>query len=151
VRHCWPRWETQANKRIGRARPIALLFVVLLLVAACGGSEEPDPFVGTWHFPGDGTFAVIAKVAGQYRVTLPIGGPLEHSERRGDRLHAWTELLSPDGEPTGVRVIEVVLTYDAASDSLIYTDPSASQLRVEVARESTSTQIPSPWPTASTQ
>ena len=134
-----------------RARLIVLLIVLLLLVAGCGAPAEPDPFVGTWHYPGYGTFAVIAKVAGQYRVTLPMVGLLEHSERRGDELRAWTELLTADGQPTGVRVVEVVLTYDPASDSLTYTDPSAPGLRVEVTRESTSTQIPSPWPTESAQ
>jgi hypothetical protein len=133
-----------------RARPIVLVFAILLLVAGCGASTEPDPFVGTWHYPGDGTFAVIAKVAGEYRVTLPMGGPLQHAERRGDELHAWTDLLAPDGEPTGAR-LEVVLTYDSTSDGLTYTDPSAAGLRVELTRESTSTQIPSPWPTESTQ
>ena len=134
----------------GRARPIVLLFVLLLLAAGCGASAEPDPFVGTWHYPGDGTFAVIAKVSGEYRVTLPMGGPLQHADRRGDELRAWTELLSPDGESTGMR-LEVVLTYDPASDSLTYTDPAAPGLHVEVTRESTGTQIPSPWPTESAQ
>ena len=128
---------------------LLLVAILALLFVACGESDGEDPFVGTWGLPDHGTVAVIAKAGGDYRVTIEAG-TLQNAERSGDRLRAWTVLLDPDGEPTG-HLLEMVFTHDPASDRLVYTDPAAPDLRLELVRERRSTAIPSPWPSGSAQ
>ena len=127
----------------------ALAALLALLLAGCGQAASQDPFAGTWREPDGGRVAVIAKTADGYRVTV-YSHTLLNAERSGDRLRAWTELRSSDGEPTG-HSLEAVFTHDPATGGLVFTDPAGPGLRMDLVRESDSTAIPSPWSSESPQ
>ena len=132
--------------QLARLAPIAVCLLICTL-CACGDSRSApqEPFAGTWGNADAGTVAVIAALDEGYRVTV-FAVPLANAERRGDQLRAWTELRFTEGELTGER-LEAVFTYEAETGRLIFTDPAGPGLRIELARSSEATAIPSPWPT----
>ena len=133
------------------AAGVALVLAVLLalLAAACGAAGSDDPFAGTWRDAEGRTVAIIAPRDDGYRVTL-YRWTLQNAERSGDRLRAWTELRTSDGELSGRR-LEAVFTRDPTSGGLVYTDPGGPGLRMELVRASNATDLPSPWPTGGAQ
>ncbi len=134
------------GRSAGRSATTVLAFAALLVLlsAGCGNSGDGDPFAGTWHDPDGSTVAVIASASDGYRVTV-YSLTLLNAERNGDRLRAWTELRTEDGELSGRR-LEAVFTREPDGDGLVLTDPAGPGLRIELTRTSDATVIPSPWP-----
>ena len=130
----------------GQALAVLTVVTILLLVAGCGHRVPSDPFVGTWRDPNAyGFHTVIAKTPDGYRVTY-FKGTWQHAVRHDDQIWAWGGVFSPYAQDKASGP-QMVYTYVRASDTLVLTEPGYPNIRIPLARESTSTAIPSPWPT----
>jgi hypothetical protein len=120
------------------------LLAISMLLAGCGSTAE-DPFVGTWRDAGGRIFAVISRPATGYRIYTRIFD-FQGVTRSGDELRATQTLHFPD--PPKERTMQMVFAYGPGSGRLIVTEVEAPGVRIELSRDSTSTAVPSLWPSA---
>ncbi len=107
-----------------RVRVTALLSLVLLialLVAGCGGSEQADPFAGTWRMDsGDRVLFVISASGDTYTIVQGSPGapdyvPVAELRRSGDKLSGDANISETDGVLTlsvGTDPTQLVLNFD---------------------------------------
>jgi hypothetical protein len=139
-------WTLGMRGREGKRmrRTIVLAGMVLLLfssLAACGRSDEQDPFIGTWNdASGHPDYWVISKTADAYSVTGFIT-TFPHAERHGDQLTFWTEPEATLGQKPRIKMTVT----STGPDELMLTDAYGPGVQIRLHKASDSTMTPSPF------
>jgi hypothetical protein len=124
---------------MGKVALAVLIFVALLCLSGCGGTD--DPYIGTWKRVDKqgSTSLVIAETDAGYQLafvgTAPVVGWTPMS-RRGEKLIGWPDAMLPGK-------VKVILVYDTASKRLLLSSNSLQGVPYVKVSDSTSTPSPS--------